>query len=129
VETKVPVSEVQRPTAPGLGVAQPGDRETSPFWPQVGSPWWSALDDRDRGGGDVEFVADLVTNGLWEVRVSGVDPADDPTLLELGNHSSTLAIPPHGLVPESVWEGLAWPFATSGDELEQDESSSHLALV
>ena len=106
METKVPVSEVQRPTAPGLGVAQPGDRETSPFWPEVGSPWWSALDDRDRGGGDVEFVADLVTSGLWEVRVSGVDPADDPTLLEFGNHSSTLAIPPTALCPKAC--GRAW---------------------
>ena len=63
---------------PGLGVAEPSGRESSPVRPVAGAPWWSAFENRHGAVIDVEFVADLPDSAGRQAIVASIDPTSDP---------------------------------------------------
>src|SRR5271166_1241895 len=113
---QVPVAPVQRPLSGGLGVVQPGDRESGPVGPEVIAPGRSAFADGQMSWGDVAFDADLVANVLGDLAGAPALHAGD---VELGKSASghqvmIAAEKPHRAGARSIGFGTATPNASAG---------------
>ena len=82
---QVPVAPVERPQAAGLGVVQPGDRESGPVGAKVIAPGRSTFANGQMSWGDVAFDADLVADVLGDLAGAPALHAGD---VELGKSAN-----------------------------------------